>query len=105
MENLKKVLSFLSLMNDTGDSISLTNIALVVLVAKMAVSPNLDWPAVVTIMTVFANYAHKRDSRKTDSELSTELAGAVKEQAASIEEFRKKIIPAIDLIKGKVDNA
>lgn len=101
MEKFKKILDFLSLLGDTKESISLTNIALVVLVAKMALSPNLDWPAVVTIMTVFANYAHKRDSRKSDEELSKDLSATLKEQAATIEQFKEKIMPAIELIKGK----
>ena len=60
---MKKVLAFCSLLGDDGNSLSLTNIALVLLVIKMVASPTLDWPSAVSLVTVFANYAHKRTNR------------------------------------------
>jgi hypothetical protein len=101
VEKLKKILDFLSLMGDDKESLSLTNIALVVLTLKMALSPTLDWPAVVTIMTVFANYAHKRDTRKSDEAGQKELQETLKAQTSTIEEYKNKIMPFVDMIKGK----
>ena len=91
-------------MGDTKESISLTNLAMVALVIKMLATPNLDWPSVITMITVFANYAHKRDTRKTE-EITVEqqvLTKTIEDQAKTIEEYRQKIMPAIDLIKGKI---
>lgn len=55
-----KILKFLNLLDESGDAISLTNIALVVLIAKMALASIVDWPSVVAVITAFGNYSHKR---------------------------------------------
>lgn len=80
MHRIKRVINWLNLLDLEG-KLSLTNVALVALVIKMLVSPNLDWPAVVTLITVFANYMHKRQAvnGQVEAEKADEMK-AVKEQ-------------------------
>jgi hypothetical protein len=56
---MKKVLDFLSILGYDG-RVSLTNVALIALVTKIVISPSVDWPSVVAIVTAFGNYAHRR---------------------------------------------
>lgn len=88
---MKKVLDFLCLLSDDGERLSLTNLALISLTVKMLAAPNLDWPATITMMTVFANYAHKRHGRN---------AVELKEQTTSIRDLEQKLSPLIDKVKG-----
>lgn len=60
MSKFFKILSFLSLLDESGQSLSITNIGLCVMVAKMAIAASVDWPSVVVVITAFANYAHRR---------------------------------------------
>lgn len=57
--NLLRLLDFLSILDDSG-CVSITNVALIALVTKMVLADKLDWPSVVSVITVMANYAHKR---------------------------------------------
>lgn len=58
-EFILKVLDFCNVLDYAG-KLSITNIALIALVGKMVIAPTLDWPSVVTVITVFSNYMHKR---------------------------------------------
>jgi hypothetical protein len=60
MKTVFKILAFLSLLDETGTALSITNIGLCVMIAKMAIAASVDWPSVVVVITAFANYAHKR---------------------------------------------
>ncbi len=62
MKYITKILDFLNILDYSGTRLSITNIALIGLLIKVLVSPNVDWPSLVAIITAFANYAHKRSS-------------------------------------------
>lgn len=69
---MKRILKFLNLLDESGEAVSLTNIALIVLIAKMALAPVVDWPSVVAVITAFGNYSHKRYiASKGDSSASS----------------------------------
>lgn len=59
MNLVLKALDFCNLLDYNG-KLSITNIALVALIAKLALSGNTDWPSLVAVITAFSNYAHKR---------------------------------------------
>ena len=60
MKIILKVLDFLNLLDYSGERLSITNIALVALIAKLSLSSNVDWPSIVAVITAFGNYASKR---------------------------------------------
>lgn len=60
MDTLKKLLAFCNLLEYDGNRLSITNIALIILLGKLALSNNVDWPSIVAVIASFANYAHKR---------------------------------------------
>lgn len=56
---LKKVLAFLNL-GDRQGNLSVTNLAVYTLLAKIAMSPTLDWPTASGLLIALLNYSHKR---------------------------------------------
>jgi hypothetical protein len=56
---IKKILCFLNLTSHDG-SISLTNVAMYVVLTKIAIEPNISIPELLTFFIVLANYAHRR---------------------------------------------
>lgn len=54
-----KILDFLNLLS-YDRKLSITNIALYVLLGKLVLSSNVDWPSIVAVITAFANYSIKR---------------------------------------------
>lgn len=55
-----RVLSFLNLLDDSGHSISLTNIGFIAILFKILISPSVDWPSMVSLIGLLVNYMHKR---------------------------------------------
>lgn len=53
------LLEFCNLLDSKG-RLSLTNLTVAVLVAKIAVSPQIDWAATTAMLVAFLNYSHKR---------------------------------------------
>ncbi len=60
---LLKILDFLNLLSYDG-KLSLTNIALIVLVGKLVVSPSPDLATVGSVVIAFANYMQKRSANQ-----------------------------------------
>jgi hypothetical protein len=60
MSSLLATLKFLNLL-DEENRLSLTNIGLIILVGKMALSSQSDWTSVAATVAGFANYMHKRN--------------------------------------------
>lgn len=77
-----RALGWLNLL-DSEKNLSLTNLAVVCLVGKMLLSPNLDWPSITGMVVVFANYMHKRQS--TDGGKAAESADQMKTIKAQYE--------------------
>lgn len=55
-----KILAFLNLLDESGQSISLTNVGLYAIMIKILASPMIDGPSVVALVSLLANYIHKR---------------------------------------------
>jgi hypothetical protein len=60
MPVLFKILDFFNLLDESGYRISITNVAVIVLISKILFSSNVDWPSVVAVIVSFGNYSHKR---------------------------------------------
>lgn len=58
-EKFKELLGFLRIINGDG-AISLTNIAVGVIIVKLALAPALDFGACATLLTVLMGYNFKR---------------------------------------------
>lgn len=54
-----KTLRFLNLV-DRSCNLSITNIAVIVLITKIAMAPTLDWQTAAALLVTLLNYAHKR---------------------------------------------
>lgn len=61
---MNKVLSFLNLLDDSGN-LSITNIAVIVCVVKMATSAQFSGAEVGALMATLLNYIHKRAVNNT----------------------------------------
>jgi hypothetical protein len=55
------LVAWLSLTNDDG-KLSISNIAVAVLIAKIGFSTTMDYPTVAGLMLALLNYSHKRHS-------------------------------------------
>jgi hypothetical protein len=56
---VKQVLTFLNLL-DNGGNLSITNVAVIIAITKMAMSAQLTGCDVAGLLGVLGNYAHKR---------------------------------------------
>lgn len=56
---IKRALLFLNML-DSGGNLSITNLAVIVCVVKMAISAQMSGMEVGALMTTLLNYAHKR---------------------------------------------
>lgn len=96
---MKRILDFLNLLSDDG-KLSITNIAVIALITKMCLSPNLDWPSITAMVITFANYMHKRktvsdqeeaENAKKVAELQNQVTAAITAQASAIADLNKRI--------------
>ncbi len=63
---IKKVLAFCNVLDDNG-GLSITNISVIVLVTKLAITSNPDLATVGTTVIAMLNYMHKRSVINTDA--------------------------------------
>ncbi len=77
-----RLLVFLGL-TDKSHNLSITNIAVIVLITRMAIAP-FDWPTSIALLFAMLNYIHKR----------SQVAKAVKdqEQATSFTEIKEEML-------------
>lgn len=59
-DKIIKILDFCNLL-DYNKKLSVTNVALLVLLGKILVAASIDWPSIVALIGTLANYAHKRE--------------------------------------------
>jgi hypothetical protein len=94
-----RLLAWLNLLDSDGN-LSITNVAVVALVIKMLLAPQLDWPSVVAMIVTFTNYMHKRQtsdgaiaSDETDEmkAIKAQYEAAVVAQAKAISDLQSKI--------------
>jgi hypothetical protein len=91
---LRKIAYFLQLIDDEP-RISLSNIAFLVILGKIIVSPQVDWTALVTLAITCMNVMHDRHT-------SANQAPDVQELANKMQKIEDKISPVLDKIKGIV---
>lgn len=60
MDKIKRILAFCNLLEYDENRLSITNIALIGLIFKLVITPQVDWPSIVAVITAFGNYSHKR---------------------------------------------
>lgn len=60
MKFILRILDFLSILDESATRISWTNIGLAAVLIKFAVAPSVDWQSLVALVSVLANYSHKR---------------------------------------------
>lgn len=87
-----KVLRFFNLV-DRSCNLSITNIAVIVLITKMALATEIDWPTAAGLMVALLNYAHKRNHTNAAESPSVldEKITEVKKIADQVIEVAKKI--------------
>ena len=107
MDRLLKALDWLNLL-DAERKLSLTNLGLICLLARVIASPTLDWASVTTLALAFANYAHKRsesakaisaDDNEQMQQVKAQYEAAVKAQADAILQINEKIQKVTDAVK------
>lgn len=87
MKYIKKILKFLNLL-DKDENLSITNIAVIVLLTKIALINTLDWPVVASLLLALINYGHKRTKL---TELSEKQLENIQETVKTVSETVKKI--------------
>lgn len=112
MKQFHKLLKFLNL-TDRGGDLSITNIAVIVIITKMALAP-FDWVTAAGLMISLLNYAHKRsetnksvkeakiieDANQTKSELE-----ALKEEVAQVKSLHDVVAKQADDTRKALNNA
>jgi hypothetical protein len=75
---LLNLLAFLNL-TDTKGNLSLTNSAVFIVLAKIAIEPTIDWTVVSGLLITLLNYGHKRYELNRHHEIPDDLSSSVKE--------------------------
>lgn len=57
--HFKKLITFLSLADCEGN-LSISNVAVITLITKIALTETLDWTVIAALMMALLNYSHKR---------------------------------------------
>jgi hypothetical protein len=86
---LRKVAYFLCLIDDTPQ-ISLSNIAFLVILGKIIVTPSVDWTALVTLAITCLNVMHDRH---------TTASSDVRTLTVQMTDLQNKISPVLDKVK------
>lgn len=82
------VLRFFNLL-DRSKNLSITNIAIIVLITKMALTP-FDWPTAAGLLVVMFNYMHKR--AETNKVMETEFEVAkFDEILTNVNQFQERL--------------
>lgn len=84
----KNLLRFGNLL-DRNNHLSITNVAVIVIITKMALAP-FDWAVAAGLLVTMVNYAHKRsETNKTDKALDI---SKLSEQVTQLQETNAAII-------------
>lgn len=59
MKYIRKLLKFLQLVDREGN-LSITNIATIVVITKIAIAASIDWGVISALLITLLNYGHKR---------------------------------------------
>ena len=98
-----KLLKFMNCLDRAG-RLSITNLGVIVLLVKVAVSPNMDWAVVAGLLVTLLNYGHKRVNEQKTVEVpqtSNEAIEAIKKTANEAKDLAQKLSLAAGLNKLK----
>lgn len=88
---------------DGDDRLNLSDIAFMIIMAKIAMAPVLDFPAVITLATVLINKMHKRQNDNTYEKIqdASTLSSLqeVKEQICKVKDIVSKVSPVVEQVK------
>lgn len=87
---LRKIMYFLQLIDETPQ-ISWSNVAFLVILGKVIVSPAVDWMALVTLGITCINVMHDRGTSVSTQD-SVQLTG-------QLQDLQNKISPILDKVK------
>lgn len=91
MEKLKQALSFLNVLDSEG-KLSITNIAVIIVLVKLAIAPTVSITEAGTLLVALSNYAYKRfTNQKTDIPEADPLRPEVDAISAKIEEMAGQV--------------
>jgi hypothetical protein len=94
---IKKIASFLRLLDEDG-KLNIADLAFMIILTKVALSSNIDWPSMVVLMTTCLNSMHQRHVDAKDDPALLEL---IQHQTNSIREIQEKVNPILDSLRGK----
>lgn len=92
---------FLHILDD-DDRLDLSDIAFMIIMAKIIVAPVLDFPSVITLATVILNKMHKRQSDTSSDEDQAQVTKMIQDQTSQLKDLQDKIAPIIEKVKGLV---
>lgn len=84
-----KILRFFNLV-DRDCNLSITNIAVIVLITKMAMASEIDWPTAAGLMVALLNYAHKRNAVN-----KTEVPSVLDEKIAEVKKIADQVLEVV----------
>lgn len=87
---LIRVLDFFNLL-DHKKNLSISNIAVIILLVKIAMSPTIDWAVVSALLLSLLNYSHKRtvNSKVKEEAPTVDLSPLVEALEETKQEVRK----------------
>lgn len=83
---LNTLLSKLRILDEQGN-LSLTNIGVMVLIVKIALSSPIDWPTTASLMLALLAYRHKKHVAKKAVSANVAADSKVTELAAKVEDL------------------
>lgn len=87
VQKIARTLRFLNLL-DRDNNLSISNIAVCIVLFKLAVTPSLSLIDAGTLLVTLMNYAHKRHSSNKSVAQSSEFESAIK---SKLNEFESKL--------------
>ena len=91
---MKRVLNFLNLLDSEG-KLSITNIAVIIILIKLALSPSASITEAGTLLLVLANYALKRkainDNKQPIEEPEDTITPQIVETTKRLEELQSQV--------------
>ncbi len=99
---IKKLFNVLALLDSEQKQLSLSNIALYVILVKLALTTNVSLPEVGALLLALLNYGHKRHvanaAAQVEAVASNELANKVDTLLSNVESYSKVVDEAKTII-------
>lgn len=102
MKNLiLRIGTFLHIIDDDG-RLDLSDIAFMIIMGKIVMSPMLDFPSVITLATVILNKMHKRSSDNTAMQDQKDTSEMIQKQTIQLKDLQDKLAPIVEKVKGLI---